>query len=138
MDGFKDKRDKFKGSLMESDTLLLRQIHPNFFRNNRLTSQAFRPTPKDDKKLSVYDGDLINSQKAYNHYTQDLALPSIGVMAVSVNECNSIQLTAKPDPTPFPEHAIIDFSPYSRDGERETLAKKLRGCAEKRNWQYKP
>jgi len=45
---------------MNSDTLLLRQINPFWFQNGRETSQAFRPTPKDEKLLSVYGGDLIS------------------------------------------------------------------------------
>ncbi|OQC41352.1 MAG: hypothetical protein BWX66_00754 [Deltaproteobacteria bacterium ADurb.Bin058] len=44
---------------MNVHTLLLRQIHPDFIQNQRVSSQAFRPTPKDERKLSVYDGDLI-------------------------------------------------------------------------------
>jgi hypothetical protein len=57
---------------MQSDTLLLRQIHPGFIQNGRVTSQAFRPTPKDKKKLSVYDGDKIDPEAAYRHYTEEL------------------------------------------------------------------
>ena len=39
---------------MNENTLLLRQIHPAFIQQNTITSQAFRPTPKDEKLLSVF------------------------------------------------------------------------------------
>ena len=42
---------------MTPDTLLLRQIHPGFIQGGRVTSQAFRPTPKDEFLLSVDNGD---------------------------------------------------------------------------------
>ena len=40
---------------MNSKTILLRQIHPIWIQQGRVTSQAFRPTPKDENKLSVFD-----------------------------------------------------------------------------------
>lgn len=49
---------------MTPQTQLLRQIHPNFVQAGRVTSQAFRPTPKDENHLSVYDGDQIQPEAA--------------------------------------------------------------------------
>ena len=57
---------------MNDATLMLRQIHPSFIKQGQITSQAFRPTIKDDKKLSVYDNDMITAEKAYEHYTKKL------------------------------------------------------------------
>jgi len=34
------------------------------------SSQAFRQTPKDEKKLSVYDSEQITPVEAYQHYTE--------------------------------------------------------------------
>jgi hypothetical protein len=121
---------------MNANTLLYRQIHPNFIQQNRVSSQAFRPTPKDEQKLSVYDGDQIEPVPAYQHYTGTLNLPSEGVMAVAVLECEETGLPACSDPDPFPEHALIDFSAYSKN-ETEKKAKLLRAKAEKRNWLYR-
>jgi len=42
---------------MNDQTLLLRQVHPNFLPDGELSSQAFYPFPKDNGRLSVYDGD---------------------------------------------------------------------------------
>lgn len=44
---------------MTPESLLLRQVNPRWIREGRVTSQVFRPTPKDEKKLSVYDGAKI-------------------------------------------------------------------------------
>jgi hypothetical protein len=121
---------------MNANTLLYRQIHPNFIQQDRVSSQAFRPTPKDEQKLSVYDGDQIEPAPAYQHYTGKLNLPSVGVMAVTVLECQESDLLTRPDPAPFPEHALIDFSAYSKN-ETEKKAKLLKAKAEARNWLYR-
>ncbi|MEI6757557.1 MAG: hypothetical protein FDX18_04240 [Chlorobium sp.] len=120
---------------MNDHTLLLRQIHPNWIKQNRVTSQVFQPTPKDENKLSVYDGDKITAENAFRHYTEQLRFRSAGVLAVSVCECNELCLPAQADPTPFPEHAIIDFSHYSKS-EQESKAKILRSFAVQRGWKY--
>lgn len=114
-----------------ASTLLLRQIHPSFVQASRVTSQAFRPTPKDEGLLSVYDGDLIAAEAAFTHYTTELRHASIGVMAVTVSECADEGLPARADPEPFPEHAVIDFTSLT-DGQREKKSKKLKAKAEGR------
>jgi hypothetical protein len=63
---------------MNAQTLLLRQIHPSFVQQGRVTSQAFRPTPKDESKLSMYDGDQITPEASWRHYTVTLRFESIG------------------------------------------------------------
>jgi hypothetical protein len=121
---------------MNGDTLLLRQIHPTFVQHGRVTSQAFRPTPKDEQRLSVYDGNKITQQDAWQHYTQVLGHASSGVMAVSVEECTALDLPAIADPTPFPEHVVIDFSAFEKR-QIETKAKLLKAKAEVRDWLYR-
>ena len=120
---------------MTSDTLLFRQVNPSWVQQGRVTSQVFRPTPKDGGFLSVYDGDLISAEKAWRHFTSELGFYSAGVLAVSVAECTVQQLPTRVDPALFREHALIDFTAYgSRDVERK--AKCLRQNAEQRGWQY--
>lgn len=121
---------------MTPATLLLRQIHPHWIRDGRVTSQAFRPTRKDEDLLSVYDGDQIDAKSAYEHYTGQLALGSVGTMAVTVAECAQQELTAKADPIPFPEHVVIDFRPFPRS-QVEAKAKYLARVAMERGWQYR-
>ena len=68
-------------------TLLHRQVNPSWVHLGRVTSQAFKPTPKDNRRLSVYDGDQVTAHRAWSHYTGDLGFTSIGVLAVTVSEC---------------------------------------------------
>lgn len=121
---------------MKEGTLLLRQIHPAFVQNGRVSSQAFRPTPKDQSRLSVYNGDMIEALAAYEHYTGTLMLASNGVMGITVAECSSLDLPVAADPTPFPEHVLVDFSAHSHK-RTERAAKALRAIAEQRGWLYR-
>jgi hypothetical protein len=100
-----------------------------------VTSQVFRPTPKDENKLSAYDGDRISPENAWEHYTEKLGHASVGVMAVTVEECDKQELPARPDPTPFPEHVVIDFTGKSESQIRQ-ISKRLKAFAESRDWLY--
>lgn len=123
---------------MNRDALLFRQIHPNFIdRGGRVTSQAFKPSPKDNSRLSVYDGDQITAEESWRHYVHELGYASTGVMAVTVAECHDHDLRPEHDPDPFPEHAVIDFGGLSKKYIRST-AKKLAARANRRGWQYGP
>jgi len=118
------------------NSLLHRQIHPDWVQDSRPTSQAFRPAPKDDNLLSVYDGDLITAERAWSHYTGTLARQSFGVCSLTVAECSQVSLPVRPDPKYFAEHVIIDFNGVGRK-EQERRAKILSRCAKARGWQYK-
>ncbi len=120
---------------MTETTLLLRQVNPSWIQQGRVTSQAFRPTPKDQKRLSVYDGDQITAERSWTHFTHTLGFASVGILAVTVQECADHDLAAVPDPQPFPEHAVIDYSGFA-ENEIKAKAKHLRTAAETRGWQY--
>jgi hypothetical protein len=121
---------------MTDETLLLRQINPSWVQQDRVTSQAFRPTPKDERLLSAYDGDMITPERSWDHYTSQLGYKSVGVMAVSVIECKEHELAVRNDPKPFPEHAVIDFTGLGTN-QIEKKSKQLRVVAESRGWQYR-
>ena len=120
---------------MTTKTLLLRQVSPSWVQAGRITSQVFKPTPKDQKRLSVYDGDQVSAQDSWAHYTEELGHTSVGVMAVTVGECEAHGLPAEPDPKPFPEHVLIKFDDCSNP-QIEKKAKHLKKFAETRGWQY--
>ena len=122
---------------MNDQTLLLRQIHPSFIQAGRITSQAFRPTPKDENKLSVYDGDQITAEAAWRHFTGAPDCRSTGVMAVTKGQCVELQLGVIANGVPFPEHASIDYSAFAKS-EIEKKAKVLKGYAQERGWLYQP
>lgn len=120
---------------MNLETLLLRQVNPGFIQNGRVTSQAFRPTPKDENKLSVYDGDRITPEDSWRHFTLNAACHSAGVMAVSQRQCSELNVPVIADGIPFPEHAYLNFSDM-RKGEIERKAKVLASKAKERSWLY--
>ena len=126
---------------MNSDTLLYRMVSPSWMRRGRPTSQTFNPTPKDNGRLSVYNGDQISPQDAYDHFTNPppgLGQIAVGVLAVAVAECESRNLVVNPDPLPgFPEHSAIDFSAISGNESRR-VARQLSKIANARGWQYRP
>jgi hypothetical protein len=123
---------------MKPDSILFRQVHPNFFPNGKLSSQAFVPFPKDEGKLSVYDGDLVSAAESFVHYTEQLQFESVGVWGVANAEVGVTGLTSTPDPLPdSPAHALVDFGNAS-DKECRKLAKKLKAFANSRGCLHSP
>jgi hypothetical protein len=120
---------------MTPDTQLLRQINPSFVQAGRVTSQAFRPTPKDEQQLSVYDGEKIKPEAAWLHFVKNPDCKSDGIMAVTNGECQSEQLLVVADEIPFPEHCYIDFSTFNKK-EIERKAKVLSRFAQARGWLF--
>lgn len=100
-----------------------------------MLSLAFRPFPKDNALLSVYDGSRISPQEAWKHYTGQLGYDSAGVWAVSTTEVEGCELSARPDPLEgSPDHAVIDFTKHERkaqEAKSKILAERAeqRGCA---------
>lgn len=122
---------------MTDSTLLHRQVHPSFVVNGRVSSQAFRPTPKDSCLLSVCDGDQMTAEAAWLHYTRELGLASCGVLAVTNGECSTMGLPVIADGKPYKAHVSLDFTKFSNN-QREKIAKRLRALAVERGWQYRP
>lgn len=128
-------------SRVNEDTCLWRQVHPCFVRENQITSQVFTPTPKDEGRLSVYDGEQIDAEQSWKHYTTPTddrpGYPSIGVVAVTVGECEAQGTVVAPDPETFPEHVLVDFTSLV-NARRKSVAKELSKIARERGWKYRP
>ena len=126
---------------MNAETYLWRQVHPSFIRQNQVTSQVFTPTPKDKGKLSVYDGDQINAKDSWIHFTTpkpgNSAYGSVGVVAVTVGECEAYNTVVAPDSGTFQEHVLIDFTELPKS-KHKTVAKELSKIARERGWMYQP
>ena len=122
---------------MNDDSLLLRQVHPTFVQNGTITSQVFRPTPKDENQLSVDNGDKISAKNSFDRFCSQPDCNSAGVMAVSCKECKERELEVIEDGVPTPEHCSIDFTGKSRK-QVEKIAKYLKRQATDRGWQYQP
>lgn len=119
---------------MNATTLLLRQIHPSFVQDGRVTSQAFRPTPKDQLYLSVDNGDLINAESAWRRFTSNPDCMSVGVQAVTRSDCDEQELNVIEDGEPHPEHCSIDFSRCTNSNAVKRIAKYLCERATTRGW----
>lgn len=114
---------------MTPETILLRQVHPHFAPNGELTSQAFYPFPKDEGKLSVYDGDQISPRESFEHYADVMQKESVGVWGVSNAEVSDVGLDSANTPLPnSPAHAHIDFEERNEKSCRR-LAKRLKSAA---------
>lgn len=121
---------------MTPDTLLLRQIHPSFVQDGRVTSQAFRPTPKDELLLSVDDADRVTAEASWQRFIANPACKSTGVQAVSLAECTAQELPVIEDGEPHPEHCSIDYTAFDKKAI-EKKSKLLRAQAETRDWLFR-
>jgi hypothetical protein len=120
---------------MNPTTQLLRQINPAFVQEDRVTSQAFRPTPKDENHLSVYNGDQISAQAAWEHFVSNPVCNSVGVMAVTFDECQKHSLPVYADGIGYKEHCTIDFSEF-KEKDIKKKAKVLSAYASARGWLF--
>lgn len=131
---------------MDGNTLLHRQVHPSWVQNNIVSAQAFEqitvssqtfsPTPKDNNKLSVYNGNKYTAESSYIHHTRSHL--SAGVLSVLKSECESVYpLTVTEDNDPFDGHSYIDFTQVLSKGQVKAKAQKLRDLAVARNWTFK-
>jgi len=121
---------------MTPETNLLRQVHPSFVQNGQITSQVFRPTPKDESQLSVENGELISAVASFERFVASGENRSVGVMAVTFGECSSLALAVIEDGDPYPEHCSIDFG-GKHAGQIERASKILKHQAQARGWLHR-
>lgn len=130
---------------MSPSSLLYRQISPSWLAaDGTSTSQAFRPTPKDEGLLSSYDGDLISPKEAWIFHTTQLAalvgkegqFASLGIQALSRQELTAEKLPVIEDRQPFPEHLSIDFRDLTKK-DVERIAQRLKAAAHARGWLFR-
>ena len=129
-------------SFEDENELLLRQVHPNFIVESRISSQAFLPTAKDDKKLSVNRSSMVSAQEAFDLHTKVKKLQSIGVWGVTVGEIHAMDsLLIEYDPIEAPvqdrSHSLINFSKLSSESRIKATAKQLAAKARDRDCLYK-
>ena len=117
-----------RSRIMTEETLLLRQINPTFIKLGRVTSAAFRPTPKDQQKLSVYDGDKITAAASFVALSR-AELESVGVLAVTVGESHRPGSAGQVQPRRLPR-ARRDRLHRPRGQPCEKKGKQLRDLAE--------
>ena len=123
---------------MNDATHLHRQVHPSWMQDGKPTVQAFRPFPKDEGHLSVYDGDKVNPAASYAHFNQVLGFKSVGVLTIIHQECTALNLPVESSPRDnHPAHAHIDYSGCQKK-EISLKSKNLWKSSSERGWTYQP
>jgi hypothetical protein len=120
---------------MKSTTLLLRQVHPNWVKDDgTVASIALWPFPKDQGLLSVDDGDGVTAAASWQRYVAQPDRLSAGVWAFTVEEAVALSLPATADPRDGnPQHVLVDFTAFA-EKQQKAKAKLLsvpvnaRGC----------
>lgn len=125
---------------MDKDSLLIRQVHPQWMVGETISqlvfsSQTFKPTPKDEGLLSMYNGELFEPSEAYEHYT-NLNLQSSGVVAVTPAECETIPVPVLEDNHPFEGHCSLDYRELGNNKIKKA-ASTLKAFAQERGWLYR-
>ncbi|MNV86860.1 hypothetical protein D3C71_1809210 [compost metagenome] len=75
-------------------------------------------------------------EPSYLHYTLEQCLSAIGTVSVTAGEVDAVGLPWRPDPEPFPEHAVIDFTVLPTAGKVKAKAQALAEKARQRGWTY--
>ena len=124
---------------MSPETLLFRIVHVSWVQGDAITSQVFQPAPTGEGFLSVYYGGSWSPEDAWNRFTSLLlgAHHFVGVVGVTVAECQVLDLPVKPMPDALDEHAVIDFSGLNRNQVRRKSII-LREFAVARGWLFRP
>jgi hypothetical protein len=118
--------------------VLHRQVHPNFVRDGRLSSQAFKPNSQDDGQLSVSRNSLASAKIAYERYIAR-GRKSCGVWSVTVAECGSAGIKAYADALPDDDaHTLVDFTALTSKSQWDKTSDKLAAFARARGRQYAP
>jgi hypothetical protein len=127
-----------EGRLDDPEEFLYRQVHPAWIDGGVPSSQAFKPTKKDDGMLSIALSSKTTAQEAFLHHTQVLKLPSGGTWAVSVGEVAAVALSTFRQPlNDNPAHGFIDFRDPGRNAI-ESKAKLPSAKARDRGCVYQP
>lgn len=98
----------------------------------RPTSQAFKPTKKDEGLLSVSRGSLTSAEEAFVLHTTQKKLESAGVWTIMVSDCTDAERSVHEDPLTEPvidkAHAVVDFQGLN-DTKAKAVAQRLNAKA---------
>jgi len=130
--------------LTDHEELVWRNVNPAWVTKGRISSQAFRPTPKDKAKLSSAREQRVSAAEHFREFTEDLNLDSGGVWAVSVGEANAEDIPAihdehSPSMQGCPTgHTSLDFTGTPAKSKQRKVAGALRDKAQDRGAQFQP
>ncbi|WP_133910695.1 hypothetical protein [Streptomyces sp. NBC_00582] len=133
-----------ENEITNQEEKLWRQVNPGWVHDGRVSSQLFRPTPKDTGEVSVTRSSLVTPEESHRHHTEVMGYASAGVYYVDVAEVQEVGLRVVDDSQVDdederpPAHAYVDFKSVQSKGDQQRRASKLRDKAEKHGWQYGP
>lgn len=118
-------------NLADAMEVLFRQIHPKFIEDGLPTSQPFRPTRKDNGRLSVDRSALTSASDSFALFIAT-GSTSTAVYGLTVGECGAEKLPCSADPIESSStaaanaaHAFVDFNDHS-DGQWKNISKRLK------------
>lgn len=125
-------------SLTDQEEVLFRQINPSWLEEDgHPSSQPFRPTPKDNNKLSVDRSALTDAASSFALFTAS-GLPSVAVYGVSVGEFKAETISCIPDPlqktdaqAENPAHAYADYSSHGTNKQKNISQRLKRKALER-------
>jgi hypothetical protein len=118
-----------------ADQTLYRIVPRRCVDNGVVSSEAFEPRRRDNKRLSVSDGELIDAKGAYGKYHNSPGTAmAFGVLGITPQECGAKDLSVMSEPPP-PEHVIVSFEKLGSKRAAKA-AVHLRDKAVDRGWYY--
>lgn len=129
--------------LSDDAEVLFRQIHPSFLQDGEPSSDRFRPSERDEGKLSLDRSSITTAGESHSLYT-DNGNSSAAVFGVAVGEFRAQSVECESDPLPEegklkanPAHALADFAPHDLK-KQKTIAKRLKRDAIARGQLHPP
>ena len=129
--------------LTEQNEVLYRHIHPDFLDGDEPSSDRFRPSKKDENKLSVDRSSIHDAETSHKIYTST-GRKSAAIFGVSVGEFGGKSIDCLEDPVvardatdtepAVPEnraHALANYSAHS-EKDQKNVAKELKRLAMQR------
>lgn len=123
-----------------------RQIHPNHRTDLFCKLEAFIPTTKDHRQLSVGHSSKVTAAECFEAYC-DLGLTSAGVAQILVDAIAGAATiagvtTRLVDDSALPDrpawHCYIDFGEIAERAKRKAFAQQLWLIARREGWAFQP
>lgn len=117
-----------RNRLCNKEELLYRQIRKREMNQGLPSSQAFRPEPKDDDRLSLDRSALTTTQKSFERFL-DKGYDTVAVFGLTVGEFKGVGVLCYSDPTPCNEaHVFANFSGFN-GSQQKKKARRLKEIA---------
>lgn len=130
--------------LTNESEVLFRQIHPSQLEaNGEPWSQCFKPSPKDEGKLSLDRSSKVKAHESFENFIAN-GFESAAVFGLTVEEFSAESIECVSDPiektdslAANPAHAYADYQHHSQP-KQKLIAKRLKAAAVKRGCLHSP